>query len=58
MISAVAIIDGPYQFSTPDGSLKTVKAYRFVDGPATTPASILDPGAGFQGTLLDQPAHR
>jgi hypothetical protein len=51
-ITAVALPDGTYKYSAGDGTLKTVRAYRYVEAPSPPVEQ------GLQGSALDVPAHR
>lgn len=50
-ITVTALPDGIYKYSAEDGTLKTVRAYRYVEAPS----QVDNPG--IQGTALDVPAH-
>ncbi|MGB8352505.1 MAG: hypothetical protein WCD79_01320 [Chthoniobacteraceae bacterium] len=50
-ITATALPDGTYKYSAEDGTLKTVRAYRYVEAPS--PPDDM----GLQGSALDVPAH-
>jgi len=50
-ITAMAVPDGTYKYSAEDGTLKTVRAYRYVETPPPPERPAL------QGSALDLPAH-
>ena len=50
-ITATALPDGTYKYSAGDGTLKTVRAYRYVEAPSQPD------NPGLQGSALDVPAH-